>query len=282
MSSPSPGWYTDPDDPAQLRYWNGRSWTESRSLAAEVPLAAPAGVPAQEAPVAPAVVPQPAPVPAWILTQRNIYEEAVDLDQVLTPDERKAYGQHTLNRFPTWLVVVLHFLTLGIFTFIYQGVEALEATPRAQQRLRSRQRDRLQLHTVLQLLLELPVRERDQRPAQLPTPPSRRSQTISKRARHRVQRPLGYPPLRVCRHVDRLDADHERVHAVRDEPAPRPAGARSRDCDRPSSAELNRSSTRPTASQGVPLQVLVSRLDSAAVGEKRRTQPPVMEPAVEI
>ena len=123
MSSPSPGWYTDPDDPAQLRYWNGRSWTESRSLAAEVPLAAPAGVPAQEAPVAPAVVPQPAPVPAWILTQRNIYEEAVDLDQVLTPDERKAYGQHTLNRFPTWLVVVLHFLTLGIFTFIYQGLK---------------------------------------------------------------------------------------------------------------------------------------------------------------
>jgi len=60
-------------------------------------------------------------VPAWILTQRNIYEEAVDLDQVLTPDERKAFGQHTLNRCPPWLVVVLHFLTLGIFTFIYQG-----------------------------------------------------------------------------------------------------------------------------------------------------------------
>ena len=38
---------------------------------------------------------------------------------------------------------------------------------------------------------------------------------------------------------------------------------------------------QPT-SQGVPLQVLVGRLDSAAVGEKRRTQPPVMEPAVEI
>jgi len=37
------------------------------------------------------------------------------------------------------------------------------------------------------------VRDVDGVRAELPAPPSRRSQTISKRARHRVQRPLGYP-----------------------------------------------------------------------------------------
>jgi hypothetical protein len=26
----SPGWYTDPDDPALIRYWNGGEWTEER------------------------------------------------------------------------------------------------------------------------------------------------------------------------------------------------------------------------------------------------------------
>ena len=25
--SPNPGWYRDPDDAAQLRWWNGRSWS---------------------------------------------------------------------------------------------------------------------------------------------------------------------------------------------------------------------------------------------------------------
>lgn len=27
-----PGWYFDPDDPARLRYWNGKSWTNRRRL----------------------------------------------------------------------------------------------------------------------------------------------------------------------------------------------------------------------------------------------------------
>lgn len=29
-SGPLPGWYTDPDDPDNNRYWDGGKWTESR------------------------------------------------------------------------------------------------------------------------------------------------------------------------------------------------------------------------------------------------------------
>lgn len=29
-NGPLPGWYTDPDDPNNNRYWNGQRWTESR------------------------------------------------------------------------------------------------------------------------------------------------------------------------------------------------------------------------------------------------------------
>jgi len=282
VSSPSPGWYTDPDDPAQLRYWNGRSWTESRSLAAEVPLAAPAGVPAQEAPVAPAVVPQPAPVPAWILTQRNIYEEAVDLDQVLTPDERKAYGQHTLNRFPTWLVVVLHFLTLGIFTFIYQGlklsklplvrnndfgagkgigynfipfynyywnfrfVNAINDRLNFQLRLRGdRKRSPRGLGIACNVLWVIPLYGF-------------------------VVTWIVLMPIMSAY----MQSATNRLLDLREHEAATATGP-----PRLSRTEARRD--QPT-SQGVPLQVLVGRLDSAAVGEKRRTQPPVMEPAVEI
>ena len=282
MSSPSPGWYTDPDDPAQLRYWNGRSWTESRSLAAEVPLAAPAGVPAQEAPVAPAVVPQPAPVPAWILTQRNIYEEAVDLDQVLTPDERKAYGQHTLNRFPTWLVVVLHFLTLGIFTFIYQGlklsklplvrnndfgagkgigynfipfynyywnfrfVNAINDRLNFQLRLRGdRKRSPRGLGIACNVLWVIPLYGF-------------------------VVTWIVLMPIMSAY----MQSATNRLLDLREHEAATATGP-----PRLSRTEARRD--QPT-SQGVPLQALVGRLDSAAVGEKRRTQPPVMEPAVEI
>ncbi len=40
MSNPAPDWYPNPDDPTQLRYWDGSAWTENRhpaSGAAEQP-----------------------------------------------------------------------------------------------------------------------------------------------------------------------------------------------------------------------------------------------------
>ena len=41
MNNPAPDWYPDPDDPTQLRYWDGNIWTENRSPAvAEQPQAA--------------------------------------------------------------------------------------------------------------------------------------------------------------------------------------------------------------------------------------------------
>jgi hypothetical protein len=37
----------------------------------------------------------------------------------LTPGERTALARHSVDAFPTWAVVVLHFLTLGIFPLVH-------------------------------------------------------------------------------------------------------------------------------------------------------------------
>ncbi|HEX6115844.1 MAG TPA: AIM24 family protein [Solirubrobacterales bacterium] len=31
MTNPAPDWYPDPEDPTQLRYWDGNAWTENRA-----------------------------------------------------------------------------------------------------------------------------------------------------------------------------------------------------------------------------------------------------------
>ena len=62
MTAPQPGWYPNPDGSADLRYWDGQSWTDNRR-------AAPGGaVPGEQAeqsvtfpPVAPPAVPSAAP-----------------------------------------------------------------------------------------------------------------------------------------------------------------------------------------------------------------------------
>ena len=109
MSSPPAGWYPDPEEATRLRYWDGASWTESRS-----PTEAPSGGSAAV---------QVSAAPVWVPAGGNVYESAADLDRLLTPEQREAYSHHTLTHFPTWLVVVLHYLTFGIFTLIYQGLK---------------------------------------------------------------------------------------------------------------------------------------------------------------
>jgi hypothetical protein len=43
--TPPPGWYTDPQSPAQLRFWDGAGWTERTSPAGPPPSAPPPGGP---------------------------------------------------------------------------------------------------------------------------------------------------------------------------------------------------------------------------------------------
>ncbi len=43
-STPSAGWFPDPQDPSQQRYWNGSEWTEHRAPAAYPPAIYPSGV----------------------------------------------------------------------------------------------------------------------------------------------------------------------------------------------------------------------------------------------
>jgi len=87
-------------------------------------------------PAAPAYPPPAAPAPAYPpppaypqqpgyggAVPPNVYAETTILEQVLTPEQRQQYMQNRLTSFPTWAVVVLHFLTIGIFTTIYQGLK---------------------------------------------------------------------------------------------------------------------------------------------------------------
>src|SRR5437588_5948476 len=93
------GWYPEPGTGRQ-RYWTGTAWGDY------APVPAAGGAPAYTS--APA-----ASAPAGIAL--NVYAETVDPNQVLSPEQREAYKRHTLTTFPTWAVVVLSILTLGIF-----------------------------------------------------------------------------------------------------------------------------------------------------------------------
>jgi hypothetical protein len=99
--STPPGWYDDPENRGRLRYWDGSQWTDHRAPAGRIP-------------VAPSV---------YHVSPLDLYREGADLTKMLDPYQQEQFKQHSLSRFPSWLVVVLHFLTLGLFTLIYQGLK---------------------------------------------------------------------------------------------------------------------------------------------------------------
>ena len=61
----------------------------------------------------------PPPVGGAVMTA-DLYNELVDLDRTLTPEQREAYKQHQLTPgLPPWAFVVLSIITFGIFGTIY-------------------------------------------------------------------------------------------------------------------------------------------------------------------
>lgn len=96
---PEAGWYADPQDSERLRFWDGHTWTEH---------------------TAPAHLPPPPSMPRLSF---NVYDSSVNVLQALDPEQRELYKQQSLTKFPTWAVVVLHIVTFGIFTLVYQGLK---------------------------------------------------------------------------------------------------------------------------------------------------------------
>jgi hypothetical protein len=112
MSATPPGWYPDTESPGNQRYWDGDQWTEQRAP----------GVVAGPPPIA-------YPAPGYSF---DVYAEGGDPRQMLDPGQIEQFKRHGLTSFPTWLAIVLHFLTLGLFTMIYQGLK-FSKLPRVKQ-----------------------------------------------------------------------------------------------------------------------------------------------------
>jgi len=101
------GWYPDPDNAQAQRYWDGTQWTAQTSAAVAA------------APVAP--VPEAAPV-ALQQAVLDPYSPAFNV-AALPADQREAFKQHQLTEFPSWAVVLLSIITLGLFGLIYHGLK---------------------------------------------------------------------------------------------------------------------------------------------------------------
>jgi hypothetical protein len=71
------------------------------------------------APYVPAVVLPPALPRLLPRSAANVYDPHVDLGDVLTLEQRQNLACHRLTYYPTWLLVVLFFVTLGIFPAVY-------------------------------------------------------------------------------------------------------------------------------------------------------------------
>jgi len=65
----------------------------------------------------------PAPPALNQFQMSSVYEERFDLNQI-TVAQREQFKQHAfLSTFPVAVVIILHFVTFGIFTFIYMGLK---------------------------------------------------------------------------------------------------------------------------------------------------------------
>ena len=116
MNQTPAGWYADPNNSQVQRYWDGSQWTDHTSPgAAQRQQAAPAAAPAAVAVPAPAAIAQPA-------AALDPYSPAFNL-AAIPVEQRELYKQHQLTDFPTWAVVVLSILTLGLFGLIYHGLK---------------------------------------------------------------------------------------------------------------------------------------------------------------
>ena len=96
MSTPA-GWYRNPQNAAELRYWDGAQWTH-HTAAAQAAMALPA------------------------IATTNPYDAHFDV-RALPEGQREAWMRHELKAFPSWAVVVLSIVTFGIFGTIYHGLK---------------------------------------------------------------------------------------------------------------------------------------------------------------
>jgi hypothetical protein len=120
-AQPPAGWYPDPEAPGSQRYWDGRSWTEHRAPAAGQQVAGPGA--GQQVAAAPAAQYQQAGVaPGLAPISLNPYDQGFNVAS-LPQAQREQYMRHQLTEFPSWAVVVLSIVTLGIFGVIYHGLK---------------------------------------------------------------------------------------------------------------------------------------------------------------
>jgi hypothetical protein len=120
------GWYANPEDSQQQRYWDGTQWTTHTAPAvAPTPPAVAAPRPAV-APTPPAVAaPVPAvaaAAPAAVALVADPYAPNFNF-AALSAGQRESYKQHRLTEFPTWAWVLLNIVTLGFFGVIQHGLK---------------------------------------------------------------------------------------------------------------------------------------------------------------
>jgi Protein of unknown function (DUF2510) len=96
VSATPAGWYPNPENAAQLRYWDGSQWTHHTAAA------------------------QQAVVPGYVVT--NPYDKHFNL-QAVPEEQRREWMRQDLRDFPSWAVVVLSIVTFGIFGTIYHGLK---------------------------------------------------------------------------------------------------------------------------------------------------------------
>lgn len=98
MNATPAGWYPNPENAAQLRYWDGSQWTHHTAAAQQTAMAAPG------------------------VATANPYDRHFNF-QAVPEEQRREWMRHELKDFPSWAVVVLSIVTFGIFGTIYHGLK---------------------------------------------------------------------------------------------------------------------------------------------------------------